>query len=182
MATQQQNINLLKIESNASPFQTSAFGILKKTSFICLFILLTVGIILGTLTVTLTMREEQGKAEQTALTKKIASAVVKEGMILDIRTRLTVINSILKKQKSPIPFIDSMTVVTEGIELSSLTIGENNTVTVGMKLEDISDAQIVVSRILKLVANRTINFPMLDSFVLDETGGIQMNVTYKVVI
>lgn len=182
METSQQNINLLKIQSNTSPVVASVFRILKNSAYVSLFILISTGIILGTLTIALKLREESVQAEQKDLSTAISSSIAKEGMIVDIRTRLSAVGELIKKQKPPIPFIDSMNVITEGLELTSLTISENNSVTVGMKLASVSEAQLVVTRIMDLVRAKTINFPILESFTVSDIDGIRLNVSYKVVI
>lgn len=176
------SINLLNVQRASSPVMQSGFRIMKNVAYGGLITLFFVSVLVGALSIALRLREEAYDTERNDLKKDIAAAIAKEGMITDIKVRVAAVDSILKQQKNPIPFIDAMLSITEGTTVTSLTIGENNDVTVGMILKNVSDAQTVVARIMKLVAAQTIRFPVLESFGIDDLGVIQMNISYKVVM
>ena len=175
-------INLFRSKNEFSPIAQLSEQSIRIIAYVLVGILIIGGLTVAGFSMYLSARQSTLETQRAQISKSISDQILKEGMILDMKARLVVVGNIIKSQKTALPFIDTMAAVIGSADLTSLTIGDANTVTLTVKLPSFEETFPFVEKIRNLVKTNKINFPRLESLNINERGMVQISVSYKVVL
>lgn len=182
MEEQHQTINLFQAKSDFSPLFSNVQRYTKIFGIACVLIILASGVGIAFFSNVISGRQESLKKEQETLEKEIENQTEKERMIEDIRARLHAISVINKLKESPVPFIDTLLIISpDAKNISSFLINDKSSVTISIKVTSMDEAMEMTEHLMMLAEQKKIRNPELNSMTMDVDGNIQMNVTYQVI-
>jgi len=175
-----QNINLFQTKT-LQPILTLIERYARTTAIILLSIVFSGGLIVGIAYIVFGQQRDSMERKKQQLLTQVKSNVAKESMVILIRNRISVIDSIMGTQISYAPFITTTMKVIQSFPLTSFSMGDKNSMTISFKVFSIEEAMGIFTTVLDMEKRKEITNPVLQSFTLNEKG-IQIGLSYIVVL
>jgi len=161
------------------------FGTIEQYVRISAIVLLTVvfsgGIMVAIAFLVFGQQRDRMEEERQKLLSQVKTAVAKESLLIMIRGRVGAIDKIFDSQVSYAPFVDTTMNVIQTIPLSSLSMGEKNSVAISVNVVTLEEAMNVLTTLMDMEQKKKITNPVLQSFSMNE-GKIQIGLSYTVVL
>lgn len=175
-------INLFSTTVEKNPELERITTILRQVSYGGLILLIASGLIVGGLFGYLTIQRDSLTNSKADLTTTIAQQSTKEGLLLAVKERASVVKKVMGLQKKIDPlFSDISQIVVQG-QIGSISLDDNNTVLVVANSGSVRDAAKIVSALLGLTNGQKVNNPKLVSLTLSKDGSIDVAVSFVPVL
>lgn len=174
----QSSINLIQTKTGASPQVALVESYLARIRLYALVALSVTGLLSGGIFYYVQSRVTSLNETKSTLTRQIAAQAAKESLLIAIQGRVKVASAIVESQKDWAKLFSSIQTVTGKTQVSSLTLTDQNKVTIAMDAESLDDVLALVRAITQEAEAKRIKTPELTSFILSRDSGYQVSVTF----
>ncbi len=175
-------INLIKTKTSSSPQLEALEAVLKKISFGGLLALIISSVAVGGLFFYLRAQKEQLEGTKATLTQSITQNTNKEGLLLSIRQRISIIDKIQANKSPAGPLFDILGTVVSPSQLFGLALDDHNEAIVTIHVKSIDDVVTIVDLLLKAVEEKQAKSPKLVSLTLARDGTIEVALSFVTVL
>ncbi len=175
-------INLFQTQTEVHPVVQFVMPYVRNISTVSLIVFLMIGT--SILTIRLFVQNElKSVASQTnEILTRVNADAVKEGILLDLHHRITLVSNIRKVQVSFAPHLDATLSIARPPRLTSFSLGDNNqTVRITVKVSSLKEASDVVDSVMHLLTQKKIRSPLITGFAIDKNGLIAVGLSYDVI-
>lgn len=176
-----QHINLFQTKATLQPIFGTIEQYIRIASMTLISIVFSGGILVMIAYLVFGQQRDTMEREKQQLLVQVKNEAAKETLFVMIRDRLGAIDKIISSQVSYAPFITTTMNVIQSYPLSSFSMGEKNSIVIGVKVTDLEEATHVLTTLMDMEKRKEIANPVLQSFSLDEKG-IQVELLYTVVL
>lgn len=177
------DINLLQTKTTNSLFGRDSENVVRIITIVVLSVTFVFGILAGSAYVLLDSQQKTLEQTKNQFTTVIKEYQEKESMLVATTSRLSLIQQIIKTQRSYAPYIDTtIKILAPSYRLSSFSVGKDNTVNMTVDVNSISEAVDMLRTVLTMQDDRMITNLVLNSFSLDNQGKISVSISYTVIL
>ena len=108
--------------------------------------------------------------------------VVKEALLLTLRARVSSLKNIMTYQISIAPYIDTTLLIAAPPRLSSFSLGDGNSIHIGVETQNVEDAVSVIQTVMQLTNENKIKNPTITSIFLNKDATVTLGFTYTVIL
>ena len=108
--------------------------------------------------------------------------VVKEALLLTLRARVSSLKKIMAYQISIAPYIDTTLLIAAPPRLSSFSLGDGNSIHIGVETQSVEDAVSVIQTVMQLTNDNKIKNPTITSILLNKDATVTLGFTYTVIL
>lgn len=175
-------INLFQSQAMYSPTLSMIERYLRMTRYVLLSLLLVIGGI--TLIVFFVFRVQQQSLEQRReqLFSSVQQNMTKEAMLLTLRARVSALKKIMLFQVSIAPHIDTALLIASPPQLTSFSLGDANSVSIGVESTTLEEAIDIVRTVIRLTEEKKIKNPTIVSIMLNKNATVTMGFSYVTIL
>ncbi len=178
MPSSLRSLNLIQTKTNVSKELEMFETWVSRVSMGALILLMVSGILVGSLFFFLRSTESRMTEQKSVLVAQVSASTVKEGLLLAIKRRSTIVDTLIGKQKSFQDFFTTITRIVPTNNLNSLSFDERGKTVMVVHTETISEVLTIVDVLLKETKDQKIKNPELISLTFGQTGGIQASFSF----
>lgn len=178
MPTSPNTINLIRTKTSSSPQMEAIEASLKKSSYIGLALFLGVSVILALLYGLFYFENGNLQKQKTQLIADINSQKSKEGLLLAIKDRTKTVEKAMATQKPWTETLDLVSTFATPPLLSTISVDEQNKVTLSVKADSLDDLLTMVNTIITHTKEDKIRNPQLLSFQVGKTGQVELTISF----
>lgn len=171
-------INLISTNIEYTPEFSGLYGTLRRISYGSLILFIVLGVIVGGIAAYLSARENNLTAQKDALTATMNQVSVKEGLLLTVRQRVSVIDKITLSQKQIAPLFTAIDNILSGGQLISLSLDEVGQTVLTAHVNTLENAISLVDSLLASSQSKALTKPALTSFTIAKDGGFDIAVSF----
>jgi hypothetical protein len=176
-----EDINLLRPTYPLSEGIVSLEKKLRAASIIVAATLLALAVVVGASYGLLSLQVGRLNDEKTQLLTRIAGESEKEALLVAVQSRIAVVE---KVRAQTMPWGETLTLaqqIAQGGFIADVNVGEQGRFTMTVRASSLDDAVLMVRTISQLDSEGTINAPILESLQLNDSGVVQMSVSFVMV-
>ena len=175
-------INLFQNRVAFSPKLAVLERYLRVIRNIFLSLILGVGIITIVVYVIFQFQQRALDEKRQTLFAIVQKDITKEAMLLSLRSRVSALKKIMTYQISIAPYIDATLLIAAPPRLSSFSLGDANTIHIGVDVDSVDEAVSVVASVIQLTNENKIKNPIVTSILLNKDEKVSLGFTYTVVL
>lgn len=171
-------INLIRTTTSGPQLSGEASGVIQKITYGSLLALIVSGLIVGSVFLYVQSVERQRASEKQALVAEVAQNTSKEGLLLSVGQRSTVVSKLLKGARAIRPLFDQFSSIIPFELVQSLSADEGNRIVFSANVATISQMVAVVDALQKSAAQAQIINPELQSLSMSKEGGFIITISF----
>lgn len=171
-------INLIKPTTSGLQLSGELLGVIRKITYGSLIALIVSGLVVGSVFLLVQSVERQRVEEKKVLVDELTRNTTKEGLLLSVVQRSTVIGKILKGERNIRPLFGQFSSVIPLEFLKSLSVDEGNNVVISATVPTIPQLVTVVDALEKHAAQTQAINPQLLSLAMGKEGGFVITFSY----
>jgi len=175
-------INLFQNKVTYSPKLAVIERYLRMTRSIFLLGVLGVGLLTLIVYGIFQFQQRSLETKRQTLYEAVKQDVTKEAMLIALRARVSSLKKIMTYQISIAPYIDTTLLIASPPQLSTFSLGDQNSIHIEVQSETVEQAISVVETVMTLTEEKKIKNPVVTSITLDKNGTVMMGFTYSVVL
>lgn len=176
------HINLIHGEGGRLAGITRLEDMLRKIAWISLIVIFVTSLGVGFSYFFMSRSLKAFEANNERLTQGIHEQSLKEGLLLSLVDRTRIASRALSAAKPWGKLFTLLTQAAPEVSYRSVSVDDTATVTSIIELSTIDEAVMIVTNIISLAHDRLLRSPQLQSFSMQETGKIQMTVSFYPVL
>ncbi len=171
-------INLIKPTTSGLQVSGEMVGVIRKITYGSLIALIVSGLVVGAVFLLVQSVERQRVEEKKVLVDELTRNTTKEGLLLSVAERSTVIGKILKGERNIRPLFGQFSSVIPLELLKSLSVDEGNNVVISATVPTIPQLVAVVDSLEKHVTQTQAINPQLLSLSMGKDGGFVISFSF----
>jgi hypothetical protein len=175
------NINLIRTKTSSSPQLEAIEGSLRKTAYIALVAVCSVGLIIGIVFFILFQEKTYLETSKQNLQREVTKNIQKEGMYRSIKDRISTVKQVMGNQKQWSQSLDRIMVFVSPPVLSDFSVDDLGKITISLKAESVDSILTTVNGLVSEAKNKRIVNPQLLSFQIGKTGSITATISFSMV-
>jgi drug/metabolite transporter (DMT)-like permease len=172
------DINLLRRTAGGLAELSSYEERLRTASWYGLLALLVAGVCIATGYIIINARYRSLQQEQVNLSRQLAAATTKEGILVSLTQRIGIANKALAAVKPWGNLFPILSSFAPANEFNTIAIDEQGRVNVVMALPSVDEAVAVVANVLTLADQKKLRSPQMLSFTFREDATIQLGLSF----
>jgi hypothetical protein len=181
MASPLNNINLIRTKTSSSPQLEAIEASLKKTGYLGLAIICSIGIVAGIVYIFLLQQKTYLEATKENLGKEITKNIQKEGMYISIKDRTRIVKLVMANQKPWTQLLDRVATIVSPPALTDITVDDLGKITISIRAGSVDTILNTANALIEQANQNHIINPQLISFQIGKTGSITATITFFVV-
>jgi hypothetical protein len=181
MASPLNNINLIRTKTNSSPQLEAIEASLKKTGYLGLAIICSIGVIIGIVFIFLFQQKTYLETTKDNLGKEVAKNIQKEGMYISIKDRTRIVKLVMENQKPWTPLLDRVATIVSPPALTDISVDDQSKITIAIRVNSVDSILDTVNALITQANQNHIINPQLLSFQIEKTGSITATISFFVV-
>ena len=175
-------INLFQSQAIVSPKLAILERYLRGARTFLLFIVAGIGAITLIVFVIFSLQRKALDGQRQELFAIVKENVVKEALLLTLRARVASLKKIMTYQISIAPYIDTTLLIATPPSLSSFSLGDGNSIHIGVEAQNVEDAISVMQTVMQLTNDNKIKNPTVTSILLNKDATVSLGFTYTVIL
>ena len=175
-------INLFQSQSIISPKLALLERYLRGARTFLLFIVVGVGAITLMVYFIFSLQRRTLDGQRQELFTSVKENVVKEALLLTLRARVASLKKIMTYQISIAPYIDTTLLIASPPRLASFSLGDGNSIHIGVEAQSVEEAISVVESVMQLTNENKIKNPMVTSILLNKDATVSIGFSYTVIL
>lgn len=175
-------INLFQTQVVFSPKLLVIERYLRTARYVLLSLIFGIGLVTLIVYGIFSLQQTSLDGKRQALYAAVKQEVVKEGMLLALRSRVQALKKIMTYQISIAPYIDTTLLIAAPPRLSSFSLGEANSIHIGVNTQNVDEAITIISTVMQLTNENKIKNPLLTSILLNKDATVALEFTYTVIL
>lgn len=175
----QQGINLLKQRESLSPVFAELVSHIRLVAVIMTSVLLLFGVSTGLAWTYVSAQSNRLTREKETLSKEILTNRSKLDLLVRIKERVGFIDEIMKSHVPWVSYLETALSIAVPPTLTSLSFnGQKGETMLSVQLASLDEALALTQTIQSIYASGTIRMPKIESFQVEESGGVTMSIAY----
>ncbi|MFZ2024962.1 MAG: hypothetical protein WAV51_01590 [Microgenomates group bacterium] len=176
------SINLFQNQVVYSPKLALIERFLRTARYIFLSFVFGVGIITLIVYFVFQLQHQSLDTKREELYTIVKNDVTKEALLLSLRSRVSALKKIMTYQISIAPYIDTTLLIAVPPRLTSFSLGEANSIHIGVEAATVEEAITVMETVIQLTNDNKIKNPTVTSILLNKDATVTLGFTYTVVL
>lgn len=172
------SLNLIQTKTNVSKELELLDTWISRVSIGSLILLMVSGVLVGSIFFFLRSREAQLVGQKSSLVADVSQETTKEGLLLAIKRRSTIVDTLIGKQKSFQEFFATLSRIAPAANLNSVSFDEQNKTVIVIHTDTIGEVLTIVDVLVKETTDQKIRNPELISLTFEREGGIQASFSF----
>ena len=177
-----ETINLIRTKTATSPQLDMVTALLRTLSLWALSVLMVSGIIVSGIFYYLRGREQELTNVKQQISATITQNTTKEGLLLTLKQRVSLTGKVLGVQHPVGKVFDMLATFISPGQMSSVSVDDHNKVILTVRAQSIADVVSIADTLVNQAAAKTVRAPQLVSLSLGHTGGVDVTLSFVIVL
>jgi len=173
------DINLLKTKTTAGLLNKEVVSKLQFISISALVLLMLFGVITGVMHMLYQRKLAVVTEQRERVLDEIIKNAKKEAIFRSIKAHIPVVSEVFEYQPQMHKVIDDVLEIAEPPVLQTIDVSDDMTVSISLNVDSVYSAILYTGRVIDLANQQIIHNPMLNSFFINDEGGMQLSIHYK---
>ncbi len=175
-------INLISTKADKTESVARFVPFLRRLAYGSLIFVIASGTAVGAAFLYMRSRVDGAVSEKNAAALAITNETTKEGLLIAVKQRATIVDKVMANQKRLDTFFDIVSQTVPKNELSAITLDDTYKTTVTAHAPSVAEAVKIIDSLLVLAAADRVTKPSLVALTLNKDGDMDVSVSFAPIL